>query len=91
MKTQIGLGVLSIPEAFSVLGLIPGSIILLIIAGIIFWSDYMIGAFKRNHPEVYSIDDAAALMFGRIGREVMGTCFCICKWTWIVTLDFSAS
>ncbi|KAI5456778.1 putative amino acid transporter [Mariannaea sp. PMI_226] len=77
MKTQIGLGVLSIPAAFDTLGLIPGLICLLSIAAITTWSDYIVGVFKRRHPEVYSIDDAGFLMFGRIGREALGAAFCI--------------
>ncbi|KAH9878114.1 hypothetical protein J1614_003331 [Plenodomus biglobosus] len=75
MKTQIGLGVLSIPAVFDVLGLIPGVICLLIIAVITTWSDYIIGVFKLNHPEVYGIDDVGYLLFGRIGREVFGAVF----------------
>ncbi|OAQ61115.1 amino acid transporter [Pochonia chlamydosporia 170] len=77
MKTQIGLGVLSIPAAFDTLGLIPGLICLLTIAGITTWSDYIVGVFKRKHPEVYSIDDAGGMMFGRVGREFFGAAFCI--------------
>ncbi|KAL4927670.1 putative amino acid transporter (Mtr) [Aspergillus undulatus] len=68
MKTQIGLGVLSIPAAFDTLGLIPGLIVMLVIAAITTWSDYMIGAFKLKHRQVYSIADAGGLMFGRIGK-----------------------
>lgn len=37
MKTQIGLGVLSIPLVFDTLGMIPGIIILLAIAVITTW------------------------------------------------------
>ncbi len=33
MKTQIGLGVLSIPSAFDTLGVVPGVIVLIVIAG----------------------------------------------------------
>ncbi|KAI9899834.1 hypothetical protein N3K66_004096 [Trichothecium roseum] len=77
MKTQVGLGVLSIPAAFNTLGLIPGVICLLIIALITTWSDYIIGVFKLRHPEVYGIDDAGGLIFGRIGREVLGAAFCL--------------
>lgn len=78
MKTQIGLGVLSIPATFDTLGLIPGLICLLAIAGITTWSDHIVGVFKRRHPEVYGIDDAGGLMFGRIGREAFGAAFCVC-------------
>ncbi|OGE56961.1 hypothetical protein PENARI_c002G02369 [Penicillium arizonense] len=77
MKTQIGLGVLSIPSAFDTLGLVPGVICLLAVAVITTWSDYMVGAFKLKHREVYSIDDAGGLMFGPIGREIFGFVFCL--------------
>ncbi|KAF6831214.1 amino acid transporter [Colletotrichum plurivorum] len=77
MKTQIGLGVLSIPGTFHVLGIVPGVIALIIIAGITTWSDYIVGVFKMNHPEVYSIDDVGRLLFGRVGREFFGVVFCL--------------
>ena len=80
MKTQIGLGVLSIPASFDVLGLITGMLCMIAIAIITTWSDYIIGVFKRRHPEVYCIDDAGAKMFGRVGREVLGIGFCICEY-----------
>ncbi|GAP92251.2 hypothetical protein SAMD00023353_10100220 [Rosellinia necatrix] len=82
MKSQIGLGVLSIPAAFNVLGFAPGIIVLLSVAAITTWSDYMIGVFKLLHPNVYSIDDAGAMMFGRFGRYVFGIAYCLCKY-WI--------
>ncbi|EFZ02428.2 Amino acid transporter, transmembrane [Metarhizium robertsii ARSEF 23] len=105
MKTQIGLGVLSIPSVFDTVGLIPGVILLLVIGtittwsaymigytawttglipGVILllfvgtvttWSAYMIGVFKLRHRQVYGIDDAGGLIFGRIGREVFGVAF----------------
>ncbi|KAI8930973.1 hypothetical protein NX059_011985 [Plenodomus lindquistii] len=75
MKTQIGLGVLSIPAVFDVLGLIPGVICLIAIAVITTWSDYIIGVFKLNHPDVYGIDDVGQKLFGRVGRELFGGVF----------------
>ena len=73
MKTQIGIGVLSIPSAFDTLGMAPGIICLVVIGAMTTWSDYMVGVFKMNHPDVYNIDDAGFKMFGRVGRE----CFAI--------------
>lgn len=78
MKTQIGLGVLSIPMAFDTLGIVPGVLCLCAIAAVTTWSDYVIGTFKLNHREVYGIDDAAALMFGPIGRWALSVIFCLC-------------
>ncbi|KAM0489959.1 hypothetical protein ACHAP8_012063 [Fusarium lateritium] len=77
MKTQIGLGVLSIPAAFDTLGLVPGVICLLAVAGITTWSNYIVGTFKLRHRQVYGIDDAGAMMFGRVGREFFSVAFCL--------------
>ncbi|KAL1793804.1 hypothetical protein ACET3X_007225 [Alternaria dauci] len=81
MKTQIGLGVLSIPAAFDALGLIPGIISLLAIGGITLWSGYMVGTFKMRHPETYGIEDVGQKLFGRPGREVLGLAFALTVWT----------
>lgn len=81
MKTQIGMGVLAIPSALNVLGMVPGIICLITMACITTWSAYIIGTFKLNHREVYSIDDAGAIMFGLPGRIVLSTGFCLCKYS----------
>ncbi|KAH7011006.1 transmembrane amino acid transporter protein-domain-containing protein [Ilyonectria destructans] len=75
MKTQLGLGMLSIPAAFNTLGIVPGVICLLAIAGLITYASYIIGGFKLNHPKVYRIDDIAAIIFGPIGRELFSLGF----------------
>lgn len=79
MKTQIGLGVLSIPVAFNALGVVPGVICLIVIAGITTWSDYIIGAFKLRHREVYGIDDVGELLMGKFGRILLGAAFVLCE------------
>lgn len=80
MKSQIGLGILSIPTAFDSLGMIPGVLVLCGVSAITTWSGYVIGHFKLNHREVYGIDDAAALMFGPIGRWFLAVVFCLCRY-----------
>lgn len=79
LKTQIGLGVLSIPLAFDALGIIPGIICLLAIAIVVTWSNYMVGVFKRRHPEIYSISDVGRLIFGFWGNLILGVAFVLCK------------
>lgn len=79
MKTQIGLGVLSLPLVFSLLGMVPGAICLCIVSGLNGWSNYMVGNFKLRHPEVYGIADVGGLLLGRAGREFFGLAFCLCK------------
>ncbi|KAF3006062.1 hypothetical protein E8E13_010942 [Curvularia kusanoi] len=77
LKTQIGLGVLSIPATFHSLGLIPGVIIILVIAVMTSWSNYIIGQFKMRHPDIYGIDDVGRKIFGRVGYEVFGITFAL--------------
>ena len=78
MKVELGIGALSLPAAFSTLGLIPGILILTCVAVITTWSNYMIGCFKLKHPEVYSLGDVGFILFGRIGREVFTVVFQLC-------------
>ncbi|CAK1358692.1 unnamed protein product [Cercospora beticola] len=75
LKTQIGLGVLSIPSVFDTVGMIPGVILLITIASLNAWSNYMVGVFKNNHREVYGIDDAGRIMLGNWCREILATAF----------------
>ncbi|KAJ5087349.1 hypothetical protein N7456_010965 [Penicillium angulare] len=82
MKSQIGLGVLSIPAAFDTLGIVTGTIIMLVIAVITTWSDYMVGTFKLRHPEVYGIADVGGMLFGRPGRLFFGSTF-VLYWIFI--------
>lgn len=77
-KTMIGLGVLSLPAAFDVLGLIPGVLCLLTVASMTIWSMFVVGSFKLNHPEVYAIDDVGHMIFGIYGRYILGGIFSIC-------------
>jgi amino acid permease len=79
MKTQIGLGVLSIPATFNALGMIPGIICLLTVAIVTTWSNWIVGIFKLRHRHVYAIDDAGGMMFGAVGREFFGFAMWICK------------
>lgn len=79
MKTQIGLGVLSIPVAFDALGIVPGVICLCAIGAITTWSDYVIGVFKLRHREVYGIDDVGGLLMGRWGKIGFGIAFVLCE------------
>ena len=81
MKTQIGLGVLAIPSALDVLGMVPGIICLVAMAVITTWSGYVIGTFKLRHREVYSIDDAGAIILGLPGRAFLATGFCLCMYS----------
>lgn len=78
VKTQIGLGVLSIPQVLDTLGMGPGLVVVIVIGIITTWSNYMIGVFKKNHPSVYSIDDVGQKLMGRAGKEFFYVVFVLC-------------
>lgn len=88
MKTQIGLGVLAIPQALHVLGMIPGVIYLLVVGGITWWSGQQVGAFKLNHRNVYGIDDVGEMIAGKPGKIIMGIVFFLCK---LISLNLQSS
>lgn len=43
------------PSVLHMVGLVPGIIIILLVGGITTWSDWVVGSFKLNHPEVYTL------------------------------------
>ncbi len=79
IKTQIGLGVLSIPAVLDTLGMGPGLVVVISIGIITTWSNYIIGVFKKNHPSVYGIDDVGQKLFGKAGKEFFYVVFVLCK------------
>ncbi|WOO82914.1 N amino acid transport system protein [Vanrija pseudolonga] len=68
-KTQIALGILAMPTALQALGGVPGTLLIVGLGLLTTWSDYVVGLFKRNHPEVYSMSDVGFILFGKAGRE----------------------
>lgn len=77
LKTQVGLGVLSIPAVFDTLGLIPGILCLIAIAVCTSWSGYIVGVFKLRHSDVYGLDDVGRKLLGRAGYEIFGIAFAL--------------
>ena len=68
----ISLGILSLPAALSVLGLIPGLVLLAALGAMASYTGYVIGQFKIKYPQVQSFGDAGEILFGAIGRELFG-------------------
>ncbi|KAK4689052.1 hypothetical protein P7C73_g1057, partial [Tremellales sp. Uapishka_1] len=69
LKTIIALGVLAMPTVLQATGGVPGSLIILVIGLLTTWSGHVVGLFKRNHPEVYSMDGVGYVLAGKWGRE----------------------
>ncbi|KAL4787720.1 transmembrane amino acid transporter protein-domain-containing protein [Aspergillus varians] len=86
LKTQIGLGILTIPQVFETIGLIPGVICVFVVASMITWANYIVGVFKMRHPGVYGIEDVGRIFLGRFGYEFFGWLFAI---YWVCTASAS--
>ncbi|WEW60296.1 hypothetical protein PRK78_005781 [Emydomyces testavorans] len=68
----ISLGILSLPSAVAALGLVPAVIIIVGLGLLATYTGYVIGQFKMRYPHVHNMADAGEILFGRIGREVLG-------------------
>ncbi|KAJ9487893.1 hypothetical protein VN97_g5409 [Penicillium thymicola] len=74
----ISLGILSLPSAMAVLGLVPAVILIVGLGILSTYTGYVIGQFKLRYPQVHSMGDAGEVMFhpmglARFGREFLGT------------------
>ncbi|KAL4863518.1 transmembrane amino acid transporter protein-domain-containing protein [Aspergillus spectabilis] len=76
-KFQIGLGALSLPSTFHILGFFPGILCFLILAIITTISGYLCGIARQYYPHMHSIGDAAELLFGKGARELIGVIYYI--------------
>ena len=68
----ISLGILGLPHAVEVLGLIPGVVLLSTLGVMASYAGLVIGQFKLKHPYVHSMGDAGEVLIGRSGRWIFG-------------------
>ena len=69
-------GTLTLPQAIAVVGLVPGTIIILFCGIWALFTSFLLIDFKLNHPEVHNMGDAGYILFspfglGAVGREVL--------------------
>lgn len=76
-KFQIGLGALGLPSTFHVLGFVPGILCFLLLGLICTLAGYICGTARQYYPHMYSIGDAAELLFGMAAREFVGVIYYI--------------
>ncbi|KAL2859507.1 transmembrane amino acid transporter protein-domain-containing protein [Aspergillus pseudodeflectus] len=68
---SISLGVLSLPSSMATLGLIPGCILIIGMGILTTYTGYVLGQFKVRHPQIHNMSDAAEILFGPWGREIV--------------------
>lgn len=64
-------GMLSLPSSLAVVGIVLGVILIISLGVIVPCTSYQLVQFKLRHSEVHSMGDAAYILFGPIGREVL--------------------
>ena len=70
LAENVSLGVLALPQALAILGLVPGILCICFLGIIATYTGYLIGEFKLAHPSVQSYADAGRLIGGPVGREI---------------------
>lgn len=79
MTTEIvTVGTLGFPQAFAVVGLVPGVIVSVFCGVFALYTALLLIDFKLNHPEVHNMGDAGYILFspwnlGWLGREILST------------------
>jgi amino acid permease len=71
LAENVSLGVLALPQALAILGIVPGLLCLFFLGVIATYTGWIIGEFKLAHPSVQSFADCGMLIAGPIGREVL--------------------
>lgn len=68
----ISLGIFSLPYTLKTIGLIPGIIVIACFGLLATYTGYGYGQFAVKHPNVTNVGDAACILFGRWGKEIVG-------------------
>ncbi|KAF2178130.1 amino acid transporter [Zopfia rhizophila CBS 207.26] len=71
LAETISLGVLALPRAVAILGLVPGLLLIFVLGIIAGYTGYIIGQFKRAYPGMQSFADCGMLIAGPIGYWIM--------------------
>ncbi|KAI0859460.1 transmembrane amino acid transporter [Xylaria cubensis] len=66
-------GLLTLPSSLAAVGLVPGIVVLLFLGAFATYTASALIQFKLRHPEVHNMGDAGLILFGPIGREILGT------------------
>ncbi|KAK6836141.1 transmembrane amino acid transporter [Apiospora arundinis] len=65
-------GMLSLPSSLAAVGIVPGVVVILFLGCFATYTAWALIQFKLRHPQVHNMGDAGQVMFGPIGREILG-------------------
>ncbi|KAI0914178.1 transmembrane amino acid transporter [Ustulina deusta] len=65
-------GMLSLPSSLAAVGVVPGVIVIVFLGAFATYTAWALIQFKLRHPEVHNMGDAGMILFGPVGREILG-------------------
>ncbi|KAI1076600.1 transmembrane amino acid transporter protein-domain-containing protein [Whalleya microplaca] len=65
-------GVLSLPSSLAAVGVVPGVVAIFFLGAFATYTSWALVQFKLRHPEVHNMGDVGMILFGPIGREILG-------------------
>ncbi|EOA85753.1 hypothetical protein ACJQWK_03472 [Exserohilum turcicum] len=71
LAENVSLGVLALPQALAILGIVPGMLCICLLGIIATYTGYLVGEFKLAHPSVQSYADCGQLISGPLGYKVL--------------------
>ncbi|GFG25981.1 hypothetical protein IFM61606_05944 [Aspergillus udagawae] len=71
-KINFAMSILAIPGALAALGSVGGSLSIVGFTTLNTYSGIILGDFRNRHPECHMLADMMGLLWGRIGRELVG-------------------
>lgn len=71
LAENVSLGILALPQALAILGLVPGLLCIFFLGVIATYTGWIIGEFRLAYPRMQSFADCGMLIAGPIGRGIM--------------------
>ncbi|KAL7624968.1 hypothetical protein AAE478_004182 [Parahypoxylon ruwenzoriense] len=65
-------GMLSLPSSLDAVGVVPGVVVIAFLGAFATFTAWLLIEFKLRHPEVHNMGDAGMILFGPVGREILG-------------------
>ncbi|ETS77109.1 hypothetical protein PFICI_10983 [Pestalotiopsis fici W106-1] len=65
-------GMLTLPSSLAAVGVVPGVVVIFFLGAFATYTAWALIKFKLEHPEVHNMGDAGMIMFGPVGREILG-------------------
>lgn len=74
---NISLGILSLPAVLATNGLVAGILALISLGILSTYAGYVLWQFRMRYPQVASYTDIGDVLFGRVGKEVLGVAYVV--------------